>query len=143
MSQKIQTQVNNVQPENPNEERLNRLKEDIQRSSSNFSGLARTIAMALCALTWVEFNAKPDCGLLKTTIILIISYFVIELSQYLVTSLYARANFIKLAADLKTLDEVDNTMTKVSNYTVGAVIFKCALLITVGVLLIIFYAVCK
>ena len=80
---------------------------------------------------------------MKTTIILIISYFVIELSQYLVTSLYARANFIKLAADLKTLDEVDNTMTKVSNYTVGAVIFKCALLITVGVLLIIFYAVCK
>lgn len=118
---------------------LNQLKEDIQRSSSNFSKLARTIAMAFCALTWVEFNDTTKRGLLTIVLSLIILYFIVELSQYLFSAFYARDNYKKLEEDKRKVAEVDTSMNRISKYTAWAVLIKFILLFAIAALLVYYF----
>lgn len=141
-----QEQESKQNKENDRKEMLDSLGSVLSSSSSHFSEVARTIVIALCALSWVEYSeivkasVSIKCDPYPLIVIfIVIAYFTIELLQYAIPAIYARCNFVAYRDKGKSYDKVRDNMDRVSNTTMIFVGIKFVMIISMVVLLLIHF----
>ncbi len=130
--------------ENSRKEVLDSLGSVLSSSSSHFSEVARTIVIALCALSWVEYSEIVKASVKGDpypliVIFIVIAYFTIELLQYAIPAIWARCNFVAFRDKGKSYDKVRDSMDRVSNTTMIFVGIKFVMIISMVVLLLIHF----
>ena len=128
-----------------NSEMLSRLNEISKSASRQFSTVARSITMALCALTWLElFGPKENRNLNKdiiliSVVLLVIVYFIVDILQYYISCKTSNNNWQKYKKGYITISGVSHSMNSLNRCTYKMLDAKIAILAIICILLVVYF----